>query len=467
MGFDYTLVMSWTVDADYAFGKSVRVRRYQWPTGLQVIVAPDHSAAVFSYQTWFRVGSRHERPGKTGMAHFFEHLMFGATVGLAPGELDRLIEQTGGDNNAATWNDWTYYRTSLPAKDLELAVRLESERMQHLVLDDDPIETERVVVMNERLERVEDDVDGFLDEKLHELAFTTHPYRWPTIGWMDDIRALDKGSVQRFYQTYYTPNNATIVIVGDFDERRALDLIARYYGHIPPAKIAPEETMPEPEQREERRARFPWPVRAERLVMGYKIPGQSHPDWVVAEFIAHVLTGGASSRLSRRLTVDTEIATSVDCTVPPFRDTCLFRVSVNLSREHSADVAIAVIDEVMAELAREPLPEAELMKIKNCAETDFWSFLEDMDGKGEALGHYETALGDFRELFRVAERLGTITAEDVMRVAREHLVPERRTIVIAEPGEEEEDDDDDQEDGDIEDANDEDNGAGWNAEVSQ
>jgi hypothetical protein len=163
--------------------------------------AIDRRAPIVALQTWFRVGSRHERPGATGMAHLFEHLMFGQTENLPPGEFDRLVERTGGESNAATWVDWTYYRLSLPTRDLALGERLEAERMQHLVLEHTPVEAERDVVTNERRERVEDDVDGWLDEQLMAQAFTAHPYRWPTIGWMEDIRALALPEIRSFYRS--------------------------------------------------------------------------------------------------------------------------------------------------------------------------------------------------------------------------------------------------------------------------
>jgi zinc protease len=424
--------MRWTLDVEHALGRQT-IRRYRWPNGLRLILLADRGAPIFSYQTWFRVGSRNEQPGRTGMAHFFEHLMFNETETLGRGQLDRLIEATGGDNNAATWTDWTYYRTSLPARDLELAVRIESERMQRLVLEDEQIEAEREVVTNERLERVEDDVDGFLDEKLYELAFTVHPYRWPTIGWMDDIRNLAKPDIHAFYRTYYKPSSATIVLVGDVDERTALGLIDRYYGDIPAADLPAEPRVIEPEQQAERRQRFAKPVQADRLMVGYKAPGQGDPDWAVLEFIAALLAGGPSSRLYRRLVIDTEMATSVDCAAMPFREPSLFRLGVNLTRGHRAEAALAEIDAAVAELGRTPVPAAELSKIKNCVETDFWAALEDCDGRAEALGHYETTLGDFRRLFEMADRFARIDAGDVRRVAAQYLEPRRRTIVIAEP----------------------------------
>ncbi|ACY14858.1 M16 family metallopeptidase [Haliangium ochraceum] len=430
--------MRWTLDAEHTLGPRP-IQRYVWPNGLRVILGPDPAAPVFSYQTWFRVGSRNERPGQTGMAHFFEHLMFNETETLAPGELDRLIENRGGDNNAATWSDWTFYRTSLPARDLELAVRIESERLQRLVLEETQIEAEREVIVNERLENVDDDVDGFLDERLYELAFTTHPYRWPTIGWMDDIRSMNKAEIRAFYDAYYTPGSATIVLVGDIDTEAALALIDRYYGDIPAGAIPPEPSAAEPVQTGERRAHFAKPVHAERMLIGYKIPGQSHPDWPVLQFISSLLSGGPSARLYRRLVVDTQMATSLDCAPMPFRDPNLFRIAVHMARDCSAAAAQTEVDAILAQLAHTPVPTRELDKVKNCVETDFWSELDDCDGRAEALGHFETTLGDFRNLFNMAARLAAITADDIQRVAATYFLPEQRSVVIAEPDSDDDD----------------------------
>ena len=220
------MTTSWPLEAEAQVGRGVTARRYRLGNGLGLITAIDRRAPIVALQTWYRVGSRHERPGATGMAHLFEHLMFGQTESLPPGEFDRLVERTGGESNAATWVDWTYYRLSLPARDLALGIRLESERMQHLVLEPTPVEAERDVVTNERRERVEDDVDGWLDEQLMAHAFTEHPYRWPTIGWMEDIRALSLPEIRAFYRTWYAPNNATLVCVGDFDEAQLMELVA-------------------------------------------------------------------------------------------------------------------------------------------------------------------------------------------------------------------------------------------------
>ena len=434
------MTMSWQLDAEAPAGRGTTAKRYRLGNGLTLIAAVDRRAPIVALQTWFRVGSRHERPGATGMAHLFEHLMFGQTESLPPGEFDRLVERTGGESNAATWVDWTYYRLSLPARDLALGVRLEAERMQHLVLESGPVESERDVVTNERRERVEDDVDGWLDEQLMAHAFTEHPYRWPTIGWMEDIRALSLPDIRAFYRTWYAPNNATIVCVGDFDEPALLDLIAHHYGSIPSAQLPEPSQVLEPAQTRERVVRAPKPIATDRLLVGYKAPGQDDADWAVLEIVATLLAGCPSARLYRRLVIEREAASSVDAQLTPFRDPSLLRLAVTAARGHTADEILGVIDEELALMADKPPAKAEVEKAKAIAETDFWTSLVDVDGKAEALGHYEAALGDFRKVNSLAERLAEVTADDVARVVRTYLQANRRTIVIAEPEDEDAED---------------------------
>jgi zinc protease len=305
--------------------------------------------------------------------------------------------------------------------------------MQHLVLEPTPVEAERDVVTNERRERVEDDVDGWLDEQLMAHAFTAHPYRWPTIGWMEDIRALPLPDIRAFYRTWYAPNNATLVCVGEFDEAALLDLVASSYGAIPPATLPAVATVREPEQTRERVVRAPKPIATDRLLIGYKAPGQDDVDWPTLEIVATLLAGCPSARLYRRLVIDREAASSVDAQLTPFRDPSLLRLAVTASRGHTADEILGAIDRELAAMAEQPPRHAEVEKAKAIAETDFWTSLVDADGKAEALGHYETALGDFRKVNAIAERLAAVTTEDVARCVRAYLRAERRTVVIAEP----------------------------------
>jgi zinc protease len=305
--------------------------------------------------------------------------------------------------------------------------------MQNLVLEPAPVEAERDVVTNERRERVEDDVDGWLDEQLMAHAFTEHPYRWPTIGWMEDIRALPLAEIRAFYRTWYAPNNATLVCVGDLDEAAVLDLVARSYGELPPAILPEAPRVREPEQTRERVVRAPKPIATDRLLVGYKAPGQDEADWATLEIIATLLAGCPSARLYRRLVIEGEAASSVDAQLTPFRDPSLLRLAVTAARGHTADEILAAIDRELTAMAEQPPRHAEVEKAKAIAETDFWTSLVDVDGKAEAIGHYETALGDFRKVNAIAERLAAVTHDDVARCVRGYLRSDRRTVVIAEP----------------------------------
>lgn len=426
---------SWQLEAEAPLGRQMAVRRYRLPNGLGLIASVDRRAPIVAVQTWFGVGSRNERPGATGLAHLFEHLMFGQTELHGPGEFDRLVERTGGESNAATWVDWTYYRLTVPSRDLELALELESQRMTKLVLAEAPVEAEREVVINERRERVEDDVDGSLDEQLMALAFEKHPYRWPTIGWMEDIRRVTLEEIRAFYRTWYAPNNACLVVVGDFDEAELLRLTEDRYAKLPATELPPLQLPIEPPQLGERTVRLPKPIATHRLLVGYKAPGLAHRDWVPLDLAATILAGCSSARLQRRLVIREEVASSVDAQLTPFRDPSLLRIAITCARGHDADQVMKVLDEELDALRADPPGEAEVEKAKAVAETDLWSTLVDVDGKAEALGHNQTVLGDFRALMRHASALAEVTAADVARVLQTYLSPEQRTVVIADPSE--------------------------------
>jgi zinc protease len=422
--------------SQHPFGAGgLTARMYRLGNGLKIILVRDPSAPIFAYQTWFSVGSRHEREGITGIAHLFEHLMFNQTANHPPGELDRLIERAGGDTNAATWVDWTYYRDNLPRAELPLAVELEADRMAHLVLGDTQVESEREVVANERRYRVEDDVDGFLNEGLYKLAFTTHPYHWPTIGWMRDIESISIDDCREFYRTYYAPNNATVVIVGDVDEEAALALIESRYGAIPSQAIPADRAPAEPEQTGERRASWGKPVTADKLRIGYKAPPLGHPDYAALEVASEILFGGNSSRLHRRLVVESEVAASTHAATAPFRDPGLYEISVGLARKHSAADAEAIVYEELERIGTQPLEARELETARTRLLTHFMRELRPQAGKAEALGHYQTTVGDYRKLFAVADGYRAVVAADVERVARTYFAADRRTVVIATPGE--------------------------------
>ncbi|MEO8877409.1 MAG: pitrilysin family protein, partial [Polyangiaceae bacterium] len=229
-----------TFDGSFPFSGDA-IERYKLDNGLDLLVLVDKSAPTVNYSTWYRVGSRHEKPGKTGLAHLFEHLMFNETENLKAGEFDRTLEESGAETNAATWFDWTFYYESLPSDRFPLAVKLEADRMANLVLREPQVASEKDVVANERRFRVDDDVEGAANELLYKSAFDTHPYHWPTIGWMEDILAFSPEDCAAFYRTFYAPNNATIVVVGDVKAKDVVSKISAAYGKLPSSEIPAED----------------------------------------------------------------------------------------------------------------------------------------------------------------------------------------------------------------------------------
>ncbi len=367
------------------------------------------------------------------MCHFFEHLMFNEMKSLPVGEFDRQIESVGGDTNAATWVDWTYYRASIPKTALDLVISLEATRMTELVLSPSIVEAEREVVVNERLQCIHDDIDGFAGQELFRHAFDTHGYRWPTIGWMQDIKALRIPDMEQFYRDYYAPNNLTLVVVGDFEESELLASLEKKYGPLASSHVTPQESKAEAQQHAERRYTYNKPVNSARLLYGFKAPPQGHPDWPVLSFTCQLLCGSASAPLHRELVVSRELASSISCEVMPFRDASLIELSATSTREHTLDELAEAIDAELGALANNPIPQSEVDKVANQVETEFWGSLTTVDGKAESLGHYQCVHGDFRALFTMAENLAAVTAEDVRRVLARYFTAATRTVIRIEP----------------------------------
>ena len=415
---------------------SLSASKWQLGNGLTAVLMPDPTATSISYTTWFRVGSRDEdeAAGQTGLAHLFEHLMFTQTRGQAMGAFDRSIEAVGGNANAMTYYDFTAYIDNIPPDQLALAARLEADRMVNLALDKRQVDNERDVVAEERLASVEDSVDGILDELMFKQSFRTHPYRWPVIGWMKDIKAVTEPKASAFYRRFYAPDNAVVVIAGRFDEAAALDVLARSYGALAPSR-GPERAIARPERApaQEVRAVIVRPVPADRLVVGYPSPGLTDPDRASYELVDELLLGGPSSRLYRRLVIERELASSARGDVAPTRDPGLYTIWVQMTREHTAAEAEAIIVEELAALAKTPVPARELEKAKVRLETAFWRDLSSSHGKAELLGQFEIAAGDFRRLFQRANEYARVSAADVQRIAADYLCGARSVVVASPP----------------------------------
>jgi zinc protease len=417
-------------EGSLGFGALLRVEIFRLGNGLRLLLCEDHSAPVLAYHTWYRVGSRHEREGKTGLAHLFEHLMFNEVEGMAHGELDRRIEEAGGETNASTWLDWTHYTIMLPADRLDLAIDIESRRMSRLVLQDPQVTSEREVAANERRYRVEDDVEGAVSEVLWANAYQKHTYRTPTIGWMQDILGLTTADCLEFYKTYYAPNNATVVVTGDASEASVLPLFAAAYGPIPSSQVPAEDTWPEPPQTAERRLELTKPTKSEKLAIGYHAPAFGDADHLAVTLLGEVLFGGRASRVHRRLVRDLEVASEVRVFVGPFRDPGLFEVSATARTGHDADAVLAALDEELGRMHTELVSEEELERARARVELGLLASLETVDGKASTLGFYDTLLGRATAAFERLEALRRLTASDLRRAARRVLRNEQRTVVI-------------------------------------
>jgi zinc protease len=418
------------------FGPALSVECFRLGNGLRVLICEDHSAPVVAYHTWYRVGSRHERVGKTGLAHLFEHLMFNETETMPAGELDRKLEEAGAESNASTWLDWTQYNIAIPKERLPLVPKLESERMRRLVLRDPQVTSEKEVVANERRYRVDDDVEGAVSELLWATAFQEHAYRWPTIGWMPDIEGFTTEDCRSFYDTFYAPNNATLVVVGDVTERRALELIVKAYGKIPPSTLPVEDVRPEPPQAGERLVEVSKPTATEKLVIGYHSPALGDFDHPAISLLSEVLFGGRASRVYRRLVRQMEIAVDVHAFVGPFRDPGLFEVLASAREGKTARDMLVAVDEELERVRAEAIPNDELERARARLELSLVAGLETVEGKASTIGFYDTVLGRPAAAFERLEATAALTASDLLRVARRYLSKSARTVVLVHPQEE-------------------------------
>jgi len=421
-----TLRDAWTEGA-------VHVQRFTLGNGLTVLVWPDATAPVFAYQTWFKVGSRHEEVGKTGIAHLFEHMMFKATSNHPEGEFDTLMEARGAQTNAATWVDWTYYREKLPKEHLELVIDLESDRMVNLVLEHDPLESEREVVKNERLMRVDNDPEGRLYETLYQRAFEVHSYGWPTIGWMEDIQNLSLEDCRTFYRRYYAPNNAVVVVVGDVDPETLLGLLQRYYGRLEAQAIPPEVVRVEPPQQAEKREVLTLPLASPKALYAWHAPAVTSPDYPTLEVMNEVLAGADSARLYKRLVTDLEICTEVSGWSSGWAQPGLYEIGLTLHPGADVARAEAELDALLDALCDAPVSEREIQKAVNGLEAGLLRGAADTGTRARRLGNAEVTTGDYRDYFRNQAALLRVTPADVQAIARAVLRRGNRTVVVGNP----------------------------------
>jgi zinc protease len=403
--------------------------------GLRLVMVENHEAPVVSLQMWYHVGSKDERPGRTGFAHLFEHLMFQGSAHVAPEQHTRIIEALGGEANAETRDDVTEFYETFPSNALERVMWLEADRLGGLSITQEHFESEREVVKEERRLDVDNRPYGEVYDDLYAAAFTVHPYHHTTIGSMDDLNKATLADVQEFFKTYYRPDNCTMILVGDFSADDAAAAAEKYFGGIAkPAGDIPRVTAVEPPQTAERRLTKSYPNSPlPAVVYGYKMPAAFSPDSYPLTLASNILAGGESSWLYRTLIYDDRIAVGVDGSGNFTEDPNLFFCIAVMNQGATDEQGEKEIQTVLDRLKAAPLDAHELQKAKNQEIAEFILGRDSDEDIASAIGPY-AVLADDPALFNTElNRYLSVTPEDIQRVAREYLIPTRATLLEIQP----------------------------------
>ncbi len=405
------------------------VKEYHLKNGLTLLMHEDHSAPVISFQVWYNVGSRDERPGITGISHMFEHMMFKGSARFGPEEHSRIITLNGGNDNAFTTKDCTAYFENLPSTKLELAAELEADRMASLRLIPETLASEREVVKEERRLRVDNSLFGTLEEELYAVAFSLHSYHWPVNGWMSDLDAIDLEDCKAFFSNYYAPNNATILILGDLNPEETIKVIEKHFGPIPSNERPTSTITPEVAPRGERQAncyvstQFPW------LVVAYHSPAAIHSDIPALELLSSILGEGRSSRLYKRLIRD-RIALSCSIDVDKMKDSGLFTITVKSIQEgHTPEEVESIIYTELQKLQEEWVSDKELQKARNQKEADLVFGIQTNFIRGIRMGFNMVSSGDPLFFLKTLESYRCINAGDLQKVAKKYFSRKNRVVV--------------------------------------
>ena len=407
-----------------------RIDKHVLDNGLEVYLLEDRSAPLFTFQYWVKVGSADEwqgSPGTTGLSHFFEHMMFRGTEKFP--QYFEAVSSRGGKLNAFTWLDVTVYWEKMAAADLEYTLDLESDRLRHMTVDFLNLEPEREVVKSERLLRTENSAEGALREAMAATLFTDHSYHWPTVGWMRDLNAITIEQAAEYHARYYVPNNAFIILVGDFDSEPTLELIRKYFGDFERRDIERTPRRGDAQQTAVRRTYVDKPTGTGLLQVAYRAPEGGHPDFVVLEVVEQLLTGGKSSRLQRALVYgDAPIAKSVGSFLFPFVDPSMVSLDVELLPDKSNREAEGRVEAEVARLRTELVSESDLERAVAGLRGGIVRSMATTHSRAQMMGFSVRSTGDPGLPWKRLQQYGEVTAEDVQRVARTWLDPTRRVI---------------------------------------
>jgi zinc protease len=406
--------------------------------GLRLIIKEDHRAPTVVQQVWYRAGSMDESPGTTGVAHVLEHMMFKGTRSVGPEEFSRLVAEAGGRENAFTNTDFTVYHEQVHRDRLPLIMRLEADRMANLAIRPEEFAREIKVVMEERRLSTDDQPRALLDESLLAAAFSAHPYKWPTIGWMQDLQNMTWRDAQAWYRSWYAPNNATVVVVGDVDPEQVIAWAKRYYGPVAKKAVPARKAQSEPEQRGMRSVIVKAPAELPFVRLGYKAPALRDPqkDWepFALAVLVKVLGGNDAARINQALVRERRIATSAGADYELIsRGPGMVFLNAAAAQGHTGNELEAALREVVAQVASKGVSEEELARAKVQLLSQLVFRRDSFFAQAMELGELESSGLSFRDADRIPERYKAVTAQQVQSVAAKYLVDDGLTAALLDP----------------------------------
>lgn len=407
------------------------IKSFTLKNGMTILVLEDHSIPNANMYLFWKVGSRNEYPGITGLSHFFEHMMFNGAKKYGPKQFDRVMEANGGANNAYTTENTTVYTDWFPADSMEIMFELEADRIQHLDINKKMLESERGVVTSERTTGLENSNFRMIWEEVKGSAFRAHPYSWSVIGHQSDIDNWSLQDLKDYHRTYYAPNNAFVVIVGDVTLAKVKELANKYFAPIPAQKPPRKVHTVEPEQKGERRVYVQKPsVTSANIMFAYHVPATLNKDYYPLNMLSSILGDGKSSRLTRALVDEQQLATDVFTYFPESFDANLFYIYAVAAKGVSAEKLEQSIIKEINTIMDKGVTEKELAKVKNKSQVDFYRTLETINGKANTLGTYELYFGSFKEMFNATNNMAAVSTEDIQRVAKTYLRRANRTVGV-------------------------------------
>jgi zinc protease len=430
--FRYSLAMLLGVCALPAI-EPLPVKTGQLSNGMKVIVEEDRDIPNVAMYLFYRIGSRNEVPGKTGLAHFFEHMMFNGAKKYGPKQFDIVMEKNGGRNNAYTSEDLTVYTNFIPNTALDVTFDLEADRIRDLALEPKLVESERGVVYSERRLSVDNNNMGTLHEQLISAAYTAHPYQWSVIGWPSDIEGWTMDDLKAHFKMGYAPNNCTLVVVGATSFEEVMRLAQKHLEPIPAQTPPPPVRTKEPEQKGERRVKIEKSSQLPMLMVGYHVGNSMDPDYAALTVFDALLTAGRSARLTKRLVDGDRLAIQVGAQNPMQIDPGLFYFLVQPGSGIAPEKAEAALYEEIEKLKKEPVSAKEIEKARNLILGAFYQQLKTIAGKANLLGQYEIYFGGYDKLFNFDKLIAAVTPADIQRVAAKYFTERNRTVATLVP----------------------------------